>query len=210
MGWYYPRSWIDREDGIEGVVIHYTWTPVGHWPDWGRHHESRVLADAGGFPRMRRKVLRMPARVYDESRGGAVPEYALHSFFEVHQDARELEYVDSDGWITNICIYWGVNGWEAPVYSPMEDPRFPADSEFTSERYYSYWDKDRYHVTKFHMLQQLPLPHRWRARMWGPRGATLVQQYHVGRTYPEHEKFETWLGPDGPGEPNANYWVHPL
>jgi hypothetical protein len=124
---------------------------------------------------------------------------------------RDLEYVDDGGWITNICIYWSVGDWGAPVYSPMEDPRFPVDSEFASVKYYSYWDRPRFHREKYHMLQAMELPRRWRARMHGPRGATLLQQYHVGRMYPPEEEAETWLGPDGPSDPGGgNRWVHHL
>jgi hypothetical protein len=46
--------------------------------------------------------------------------------------------------------------------------------------------------------------------MYGPRGATLVQQYHVGRMYPPEEKDEFWLGPDGRAAPGGNWWVHHL
>ena len=93
----------------------------------------------------------------------------------------------------------------------MEEPRIPADSEFAATSYYSYQDKDRFHHEKYHMLYGLDLPHRFHSRMWGPRGANLVQQYHIGRMYPPEEKSETWLGPDGPSAPGGdNCWVHHL
>jgi hypothetical protein len=60
------------------------------------------------------------------------------------------------------------------------------------------------------MLQQIELPHRWRARMWGPRGSTLVQQYHLGRMYPAHEQSEAFYGPDGVTHPGGSHWVHHL
>jgi hypothetical protein len=224
VSWYLVKDWTDSEGGIENVVIHYTLTPPGQWPDWSWGHDSRVLQDHGGYPRRRAKVLRMPRHVRDVEHGWSTPEYRLHYFYEVFQNGhqwttdlfsedivyRDLEYVDDAGWITNVCIYWAVGDWTAPIYSPMEDPRFPRDSEFTSERYYSYWDKDRFHYSKFHMLQQLAPPLRWRSRMWGPRGARIVQQYHVGRMYPAEEKAETWLGPNGASSPGDNYWVHYL
>jgi hypothetical protein len=225
VSWYYAKGWTDAEDGVEQVVIHYTWTPPSQWPDWSWGHEARVLQDLGGFPRQRLKVLRMPREVWDMENGWPTPEYRFHYYFEVFQNGgrwttdlfsedivyRDLEYVDHDGWITHICIYWSVGDWKAPVYSPMEDPRFPADSEFRSTKYYSYWDKDRFHYEKYHMLRALELPHRFRSRMWGPRGADLVQQYHVGHMYPPEEKSEAWIGPDGPAPPGGdNCWVHHL
>jgi hypothetical protein len=92
----------------------------------------------------------------------------------------------------------------------MEDPRFPADSEFASIRYYGYWDKPRFHHAKAKMLEALPLPHVWRARIWGPRGSSVLQQYHIGRMYPEHEQREVFLGPDGPTHEFGSSWVYLL
>jgi hypothetical protein len=224
MSWYYPKGWTDSEAGIEQVRIHYTCTPPQQWPDWGWGHETRVLQDLGGYPRQRLKVLRMPRDVWDMQNGWPTAEYRFHYYFEVFQNGgrwttdlisedivyRDLEYVDHDGWVTHICIYWAVGDWTAPVYSPMEDPRFPADSEFRSTRYYSYWDKERFHYSKYEMLRALDVPHRWRSRMWGPRGGNLVQQYHIGHMWPPHEQTEAWIGPDGPSDPGGNCWVHTL
>ncbi len=92
----------------------------------------------------------------------------------------------------------------------MEDPRFPEDSEFASIRYYAYWDKPRFHHVKAEMLAQIPLPHLWRAKMWGPRGSTIVQQYHIGHMYPEHEQSEVFLGPEGPAAEFGSSWTHLL
>ncbi|MFB9363896.1 hypothetical protein [Actinoplanes nipponensis] len=225
MSWYYPKGWTDQEDGVEQVLIHYTWTPPEQWPDWTWGHEARVLQDLGGFPRQRLKVLRMPREVWDMKNGWSTPEYRFHYYFEVYQHGgrwttdlfteeivyRDLEYADTTGWVTNICIYWSVGSWIAPVYSPMEEPRIPAGSEFVSTNYYSYGDKDRFHHEKYHLLRVLDLPHRFHARMWGPRGADLVQQYHIGRMYPPEEKSETWIGPHGPSAPGGdNCWTHHL
>ena len=225
MSWYYPKGWTDQDDGIEQVLIHYACTPPGQWPDWSWGHDTRVLQDFGGFPRRRLKVLRMPREIWDMENGWPTPEYRFHYYFEVYQHGdrwttdlftedivyRDLEYADTSGWVTNICIYYAVGDWTAPVYSPMEEPRIPADSEFAATRYYSYQDKDRFHHEKYQMLYGLDLPHRFSSRMWGPRGGTLVQQYHIGRMYPPEEKSETWLGPNGPSAPGGdNCWVHHL
>ena len=63
MSWYYPKGWTDEQDGIDQVLIHYSCTPPGQWPDWSWSHDARVLQDFGGFPRQRLKVLRMPREV---------------------------------------------------------------------------------------------------------------------------------------------------
>lgn len=219
--WYLRKEWIDREDGIDGVVIHFTSTSRGQRPPFGHPFEQRVMVDYGGYPRVRRKVLKMPRTVWDG--GGWAEDYAFHHFFEVWRGGhaertdlfsedivhKELEFVDNDGVITNICVHWAVEDWEAPVFSPMEDPRFPADSEFRSLRYYGYEDKPRFHHAKYHMLREIPLPHRWQGGIWGPRGATVVQQYHIGRLYGD-EQYEIYFGPDGPSGQPASYWIHHL
>jgi hypothetical protein len=118
--WYLRREWVDQEDGIENVTIHYTWSPPGGWPDWERNHNARMLVDAGGFPRRRWKVLRMPRGVWDEQGGGWSLEYRLHFFFEVWQnghnwhtdhatqdsDYRDKEYDDKEGWLTHLSADW--------------------------------------------------------------------------------------------------------
>jgi hypothetical protein len=223
VGWYLTKGWFDQEDGIDTVRIHYTWSPRGRGPDWDGFHGCRELRDVGGSPRGRQKVLHMPVGVHDEH-GAWHHDYLLHYAFEVHRAgdrwstelfteeivSRELDFFDPDGELTNLCIYWSVDSWEAPVYSPMEEERFPHDSEFASPRYYAYEDRPRFHAAKAAMLAEIPAPHRWHGRMWGPRGARIVQQFHLGRTHPDDRRWEGYMGPDGPTEPGAGCWVHEL
>src|SRR4030095_13315298 len=116
---------------------------------------------------------------------------------------RDMESVDNEGWVTHLCVYWSVYDWQAPVYSPMEDPRFPADSEFTSERYAASWDKGPSSYAKSQMLAQLPLPHHWRSRIWAPRGAPVLQQFHIGHLYPPEETFANWMGAERQSRPRG-------
>jgi hypothetical protein len=46
--------------------------------------------------------------------------------------------------------------------------------------------------------------------MWAPRGSQVLQQYHIGRLYPEHERGEFFYGPDGVTEPGVSAWVHQM
>jgi hypothetical protein len=219
VSWYLQKTWVDQEEGIDGVIIHYWCSALDRPPDFTAHHESRVLHDWGGGRRA--KVLKLPRQIWDEEWGWSV-EYAFHHQFEVVQGenrwstavvseaitSKELEYVDNTGFITNICVHWAVNDWTAPAYSPMEDERFPDDSEFSSLRYYGYQNKGQFHYAKAAMLNQLSLPHRWLGRIWGPRGSTVLQQYHIGHMYPEHEQTEFFLGPDGPTHEFGSSWGH--
>ena len=170
MSWYLTKGWVDQDDGIDEVLIHYTFSPsVPSRPGTGSTSAGSWWT-SGGSPRGRTKVLGMPTAIWD---GGAwVPEYAFHYAFEVVQHggrwstelfteeiaSRELEFYDEGGYLTNLCVHWSVDSWEAPVYTPMEDPRFPAESEFASVRYYDYQDKPRFHEAKFHILSEIPGP----------------------------------------------------
>ena len=214
VSWYYPKGWTDQEDGVEQVAIHYTCTPPE--PVAGLVLGARV-ARPGGPRRVPAQpaqgAAHAPGRSGTCRTGGRRPEYRFHYYFEVFQNGhrwttdlfsedivyRDLEYADDHGWTTNICIYWGVGDWAAPVYSPMEDPRFPADSEFRSTKYYSYWDKERFHHEKFRMLQALDRPHRWRARMYGPRGARWSSSTtSVGCSLPRRRTSSGWARTAGP------------
>lgn len=224
MSWYLVKDWVDQEDGIERVVIRYALTPPSQSPNWSWRHESRELFDLGGRPHRRAKVLKMPREVWDLDNGWATPQYRLHYFFEVLQHGqwwttdlstdeivyKDLEYVDEEHVFTHLCVFWGVGGWTAPVYSPMDDPRVPADSEYTGPRYYGYEDKERFHYEKARLLGQLEGPLRWQGRIWGPQGSTALQQYHIGRLYPSDTKAEGYLGPDGLTAEGGDHWVHEL
>ena len=219
MTWYLAKEWVDPHEGIDGVLIHFTSTPLGVTPQFGDPFVTRVLDDHGGSPRVRRKVLRMPRGVTD-GYGNWSPEFTFHYLFEVFESGRswttelfseevasyDLEFVDDHGHITNICVHWNVDGTPAETYSPMEDPRFPADSEFASVRYYGYDDKPRFHAAKAAMLAEIPLPHRWKSRVWAPRGTQVWHRFHIGHLYPDHERWEVYYGPDGATDDPQSCW----
>ncbi len=108
---------MDQEEGIEGVNIHYTWTPLGVPPDWERHRETRPMplnsnileglgAPTAGFgdptrifreqsryfrpANVRSKVLKLPRAVLDPETDGWVHAYHLHHYFEVFQKGRRF------------------------------------------------------------------------------------------------------------------------
>ena len=216
MTWYYPKGWTDQEDGVEQVVIHYACTPPEQWPDWAWGHESRVLEDRGGFPRNRLKVLRMPRDVWDMQNGWSTPEYRFHYYFEVFQNGHR--------WTTDLLQ----RGHRLPRPRVRRPPRL--DDEHLhllvgGRLVRAGLQPDggpplpgRLRLPGHEVLlvpgqgalpprEVLDAAGRWsgrtggRSRMYGPRGATLVQQYHVGRMYPPEEKDEFWLGPDGRAAP---------
>jgi len=221
--WYMKREWLDQEPGIEAVYMHYTWTPLGHGPDWSQHWEARplekhatlkegiggtILVDlcqsevkerpAKSPDNARVRVIKLPTGIWDPQTNTWSEEFLFHHYFEIHQNgsvwntelftevivSRDVEYVDWDGNVVGTCAHWSVFDFDAPQYCPSEIPefieRFGLDNEFRSDRFYTYPDRSYYFRSKALMLREIPLPHRWRSKVWGPRGAKVVQGWHVG------------------------------
>jgi hypothetical protein len=107
---YIKKTFQDLEPGIEMVNIHYTWSPLGHPPDWGAVRETRMMPRGGVFLRgmggttlddsgmsqqtvaervelpddgIRRKVLRLPNAI--PVNGHHHEHYTFHHYFEYFQ-----------------------------------------------------------------------------------------------------------------------------
>jgi len=82
---YQVEKWFyDYADNIEAVNIHYACTPLGQVPDWNRQRTTRFLPLVGN--RMRRKLLKLPARILDTNSGELHDRYLLHHYFEIFAD----------------------------------------------------------------------------------------------------------------------------
>jgi hypothetical protein len=77
--WYY-----DYAENIEAVNIHYACTPLGEVPDWNSQRTTRFLPLVE--PRLRRKTLKLPARILDSNGGQLCDRYLLHHYFEIFAD----------------------------------------------------------------------------------------------------------------------------
>jgi len=164
------------------------------------------------------RVIKLPARIWDPRSNALTENYLFHHYFEVHQNggvwntdlfteeivSREVEYLDWAGNLAGTCAHWSVFDFDAPQYCPSEMnefiERFGEDNEFRSFKFYHYSDRSRFLRTKITMMREIPLPHRWRSKVWGPRGAKVVQGWHVGfldEIPPEWEQVrmrEEWTG----------------
>ena len=73
--------------------------------------------------------------------------------------------------------------FDATQYVPSETrefiERYGEDNDFRSHKFYRHPDRDQYQREKFRMMSEIPLPHVWRSKVWGPRGATVIQGWHV-------------------------------
>lgn len=106
MNWYYiEKEYYDYADDIEGVNIHYVWTPLGSEADWESQRLTRfmprvqssssalgtsvpLIAENGGppLPRLRKKILKLPLQIFDPTNNTHTTRYSLHHYFEVFQD----------------------------------------------------------------------------------------------------------------------------
>ena len=108
MSWYYlEKEFYDNADDIEGVNVHYVWTPLGSKPDWENqrathymplvHSPAQLCSTAGAHAppsevtaltpaRLRKKVLKLPQQILDPQRSTLTDRYLLHHYFEIFQD----------------------------------------------------------------------------------------------------------------------------
>ena len=146
MTWHYEiKEYYDSTDDIEGVNIHYLWTPLGGVPDWDNQRVTRFMPrvqpsvppDASMqeertseahsvLSRLRRKILKLPQTIRDPQSDRLTNRYLLHHYFEIFQDGHRhysplyTEELDT-----------GVNAQPARAETATE-AETPAASSFTS------------------------------------------------------------------------------
>jgi len=108
MSWYYlEKEFSDYAEDIEGVNIHYLWTPSDGGADWENQRVTRFmpLVQSPTFlvrevnssvsitgtpesspPGLRKKILKLPRHVVDPQSGTLTSRYLLHYYFEIFQD----------------------------------------------------------------------------------------------------------------------------
>jgi hypothetical protein len=158
---------------------------------------------------VRRKVIRVPFDVWDPQQNQHVENYDLHHYFEVFREGKrelspvyteeivsqEVEFVDQQGTLGGMCIYWSLYDWDAPQYQPTESPEFIAkygeDSPYRSFKFYGSQDMEEFSRIRSEMLRALPTPRRFVGKIRGPKGAQVVQSWHVGGLWVPN-KLERW------------------
>jgi hypothetical protein len=149
-------------------------------------------------PNARVKVIKMPSSILNPASGKFDESYMLHYFYDVWTNGtvsstqlfteqivcQEIELTDWHGNVSGVCAHWSVYDGDAFVYSPTETTDFIArygdDALLRSHKFYGHSDRNWFTRAKWAVVQQLPLPRRWRTKVWGPKGASLIQGWHVG------------------------------
>ncbi len=163
---------------------------------------------------IRRKIIRLPKAIPNPASGGYTENYAFHHYFEVFRNgkraqsplyteeivSKEVEYLDFQGNLGGMCIFWSVYDWDAPQYQPTEEAnfivRFGEDSPHRSHKFYGIEDKETFSRIRSEMLQSLPLPRRFVGKIYGPKGAQVHQRWHVGNMWQPNpaDRWEDYWG----------------
>jgi len=163
---------------------------------------------------VRRKIIRLPKAIPDPTTNGYTEHYAFHHYFEIFRNgkreqsplyseeivSKEVEYVDFEGQLGGMCIFWSVYDWDAPQYQPTEEAqfigRFGEDNPFRSHKFYGSEDKETFSRIRSEMLKSLPLPRRFVGRIYGPKGAEVHQRWHVGNMWQPNraDRWEDYWG----------------
>jgi hypothetical protein len=147
----------------------------------------------------RRKIIRLPKAIPTPTAPqGFTENYAFHHYFEIFRNgkreqtplyseeivSKEVEYLDFQGNLGGMCIFWSVYDWDAPQYQPTEEPQFIArfgeDSPYRSFKFYGATDMENFGRIRSEMLRSLPLPRRFVGKIHGPKGTQVHQRWHVG------------------------------
>jgi hypothetical protein len=196
------KTWVDQEPGIEMVEIRYTWSGVGTAAQWNGQEETEVMSVvANTTPRLRQGVIEIP-RYLDMK-----DTYQLHYRFVFVRGGREefspifteeivtheVPYVDTAGRITEVRLLWSVNGWTAQNWTQAKLEGLNLTTNETRAGH----DREGEGIADdaiYELIQTVPLPRRYVAKVWGPRGATVEYSYQLLRTdspIPDDD-FETW------------------
>lgn len=196
------KVWIDQEPGIEMVEIRYLWSPLGEPARWEGQEEEEVLSVVPNTnPQVRQAVIEIPRYLAGQE------SYQLHHRFVVVRQGREefspvfteeigaqeVPYVDNEGRITEVRLLWGVNGWGAQNWTQAKLEGL----HLTTNEARAGHDREGEGIADdaiYELIQTVPLPRRYVAKVWGPRGASVDYAYQLLRTnspLPEDD-VETW------------------
>jgi hypothetical protein len=195
------KVWVDPGPGVESMEIRYVWCASGGQPAWDGTEEAEVMVPVpGSDPCVRTATLEIP-RYVDGS-----DCYLLHYRFGPggeHVDgyspvfteeivARDVEYVDHVGDLTEVRVLWSVGGWTAQNWSQATLEGLPLSVAAPGGA-----GGEQDGVTDdaiYELVQTVPPPRRFVARMSGPRGQCVEYVYQLLRTgspFPEDD-FVRW------------------
>ena len=131
--WFHlEKVFYDYSDDVEGVNIHYLWSPLGEYPDWQKLRVTRFMPRALRAGRwfapepVRKKVLRLPLHIFDPAQGKTTTRYLFYHYFEIFEGGHRkfsplfMEKVDTE---EGTCIPYDVEAQGAPSVERSENAR---------------------------------------------------------------------------------------
>lgn len=184
------KLWTDTSPEPHPVEISYTCTEPGRLPKWAGEEDTEVMVPAADTnPAARRAIIEIPRYLngsdrfllhYRFGRAGAARN-GLSPVFTEEICAREVEYIDHDGWLTEVRLLWSVNGWDAPNWTQARLEGLDLNLSETAAGH----DAEGEGIADnaiYELIQTVPLPRRYLAKVWAPRGATVEYAYQLLRT----------------------------
>jgi hypothetical protein len=184
------KTWVDQEPGIEMVEIRYTWSALGEAAKWNGQEETEVMSVVSNTtPRLRQGVIEIPRYLDNKD------SYQLHyrfvfvrggreefsPIFTEEIVAQEVPYIDTAGRITEVRLLWSVNGWTAQNWTQAKLEGL----NLTTNEMRAGHDREGEGIADdaiYELIRTVPLPRRYVAKVWGPRGATVEYTYQLLRT----------------------------
>jgi hypothetical protein len=196
------KVWVDSKPNPGTVEIRYTWSAIGQPGKWEGQEEAEVMALVPDTrPQIRQAVLEIPRYVDGQDNyllhyqfgGGGEHHEGFSRIFTEEIVAREVAHVDAEGRITEMRALWSVGGWAAPNWSKakLEDLNLFVPDDAAGHDLEGEGVADE---AIYELVRTVPLPRRFVAKVWGPRGATVeyvLQLIRSGSPDPG-EDFHRW------------------
>ena len=196
------KIWIDAGDRVDSVEIRYTWSSLGEPPKWGGNEEAEVMTVIPNTnPRVRQAVIEIPRYLHDRDNyllhyqfgGGGEHHQGFSQIFSEEIVSREIPYVDTDGSLTEVRLLWCVGGWTAPNWTQARLEGLPLTIDKNTPGH----DAEGEGIADeamYEFIQTVPLPRRFVAKVWGPRGWTVEHCFQLMRINSPNpsDDFEKW------------------
>jgi hypothetical protein len=194
------KVWVDPEPGIDTVEIRYTWCCQEEEPRWEGDEYAEIMVPVPGTdPTVRTAALEIPR--YVDGRESYLLHYRfgpggehVSGYSPVFADeivTAEVEYIDAEGALTEVRALWSVGGSSDPNWSQAVLQGLPITPGPTGPHPEQDGLADD---AIYELVQTVPLPRRYVAKVWGPRGETVEYVYQLLRTnspLPD-EDFARW------------------
>jgi hypothetical protein len=184
------KIWIDPRPDFENVEIRYKWLPLAEGVTFNGDEDSEVMAVVPNTnPRVREAIIEIPRYVKNQDNysfhyqflpGGTQGQGPLSPVFTEEIVAREVEYIDHDGWVTEVRVVWGVGGWTAPNLSRMDLDGLVLNIAPDAPGH----DREGEGIADeaiYELISTVPLPRRWVGKVWGPKANTIEYAFQLLR-----------------------------